>query len=80
MHIDPTEGFLQDLADGRFDLDELICDDDIVMGAIVEYAIDSYLGNYEGKASTKAVQLDKITRGLNRMVSRLEEDATNVAH
>lgn len=72
-----TEDFLQALSDGRFDIDELIRDTDPVMEALVDYAIDSYLGNFEGKATEKAIQIDKITRGLHHMIAKLEEDKTH---
>jgi len=71
-----TEEFLDDLSDGRFmnEIDDNIRDTDYLMDELIHYAIDSYLGFYENKATAKAVQLDKITRGLHRIIAKLEQD------
>ena len=72
-----VEEFLNDLADGGFrdEISDNIIDSEQLMELITDYAVDSYLGFYEGKRSHKAVlQISKITRLLHRLVARVEED------
>lgn len=71
-----VEEFLDDLADGGFrdEISDNIIDSEQLMELITDYAVDSYLGFYEGKTPKAVLQISKITRLLHRLVARVEED------
>ena len=69
-----TEEFLDGLAGGKF-LDEIgdnLRDHDILQDTITAYAMDAYLGHFDGSGRTQELVIKEITKMMYQVIADFE--------